>query len=352
MSSKNHWLYPLVLVLLLAVCLLPNGAQADEYSGDWQYALDEEGKAIITRYLGSQREVKLPWHLNGHMIVEIGEEAFAGNAKLRSITLPVGVYVIRMNAFINCTQLQEVILPERLETIEDGAFAGCTALAEINIPDSVAEIGEGCFDAATKLTGSEESLAWAYAKAADLAYEEDVLLKGNDADPLPLDYQYERWNEGVIITSYIGDDYEVIVPVQIDGYPVLAIGENAFSSRYSVEIVVLPEGLTTLARTSFRYCPALRSIQLPSTLKSIGESAFYRCENLEEIVIPASVTELGNRAFQGCLSLRHVTLSASLKTIPYYTFFECHRQLTIYAPAGSAAERFAYSKGYRFVNTK
>ena len=170
--------------------------------------------------------------------------------------------------------------------------------------------------------------------------------------PVSADYQYELRNGGIYITSYIGTDYEVRVPAEIDGYPVRTIGLNAFSSRYEVETVILPEGLTALDKNAFRYCPGLTRVELPSTLQTIGDHAFYLCEGLTEIVIPEGVTEIGLRAFQGCKQLRKVTLPKSLKTISNYTFFECHKSLTIYAPKGSAAQKFAGMKGYGFVATE
>lgn len=347
---------PLLTLLCILTCLLlflPGLAIADHVSGDWQYTLNEEGQAIVTRYQGTQSELKMPWNLDGHVIVEIGEEAFSGNSALQSIQLPVGVKVIRMNAFMNCTSLQEVALPMLLETIEDYAFLGCTALSSVNLPDSVAELGEECFERTTRLTGSANSLASGYAQANDMDYgTEDIAPPAVEGKKIAADYQYRIENGGVTITSYTGEDYEVFVPAEIDGYPVRIIGSNAFSSRYGVERVVLPEGLTKLEKTAFRYCPALSSIQLPSTLVEIGESAFYRCEYLQEIQLPEGLTKLGNRAFQGCSQLRDVTLPASLTSIPYYAFFECHASLTIYAPKGSAAERFASSRGYRFTVTE
>lgn len=338
------------LVLLLAVLLLPAATLAEALSGDWQYTLNDEGRAIVVRYMGNAREVQMPWNLDGHIIVEIGEEAFANNTRLRSVKLPVGVSVIRMNAFAGCTQLTEVTLPVLLETIEDGAFSNCPALATINIPDSVAEIGEGVFDSAILLTGSADSLAPGYAAACGLAYAADASSTVVPAAKDPAaDYQYNIRNGYAVITSYIGRDYEITVPSELGGYPVRAIGTNAFSSSYGVERVILPEGLTELERTAFRKCPGLTSIVLPSTLVSIGDNAFYQCENLQEIVIPASVISLGDRAFTGCSQLRSVTIYADLSNIRTYTFYQCHSTLTIYAPKGSAAERHAYSRGYNFV---
>ncbi len=341
------------LVFLLAgllVMLIPWTAQADTVFGSFTFALTPSGQAIITRYTGKEKNPEMPWHIQGHMVVEIGSEAFAGNNAVETVKLPVGVSIIRENAFRDCSSLKSVDLPSRLATIEDGAFLGCVKLMELEIPDSVAELGEKCFESWTKLTGSEESIAGLYAKAAGLNYGETVQVPPEPVDESAY-YQYEIRNGSAVITSYLGEDSEVMIPSSLGGYPVRVIGENAFSSRYSVEKVVVPEGVTELDRVAFRYCPGLIEIQLPSSLRKIGDNAFYRCEGLEEIVIPEGVTELGDRAFRGCTMLRKVTLPRSLKTIPWYAFFECHERLIIYAPSGSAAEIYAGRKGYSFVST-
>lgn len=299
----------------------------------------------MTRYLGSAAEIQIPRNVDGIIVAEIGESAFAGNPKLRKVEMPAAAYIIRANAFSNCTGLKEVKLPTLLETIEDNAFAGCTALAVVKIPDSVMEMGENVFAPNTALDGSADSLAPDYARACGLRY-----VGGAEATVNPeRDYQYSIINGYAKITSYTGDDAEVIVPAELGGYPVKVIGKNAFSSRYEVEKVILPEGVTELESVSFRMCSSLKSIELPSTLLYIRDNAFYRCENLEEIEIPASLIELGAKAFTGCKQLRLVTIHANLQSMNYDTFFNCHSTLTIYAPKGSAAERVANSRGYRFV---
>ncbi len=340
---------PALLALWLAIALLlPAFALADSVYGDFAYVLNEEGRAVVTHYTGKERNVKIPWNFQEKMVAEIGPEAFAGNTAIETVELPVSVTVIRENAFRDCTNLKSVKLPPRLETIEDGAFLGCEKLMELEIPESVAELGEECFASWTKLTGNENSLAGAYANAVGLNYGETV-----QATPAPVDtsayYRYKIRNGGAVITSYLGQESTVVIPSSLGGYPVRAIGEDAFSSCYSAERVIVPEGVTELENVSFRYCTGLLEIQLPSTLQRIGENAFYRCERLEEIEIPEGVTEIGNRAFRGCSQLRRATLPQSLKTIPWYTFFECHARLTIYAPKGSAAEKFAGQLGYKFV---
>ena len=337
-------------MILCACLLLLNSVTKADARDAFEYDLLEDGKARVTGYRGGAAEVEIPWNLDGHMVTEIGAEAFAGSA-VRSVQLPVGVRVIRTGAFRGCANLQQIKLPQLLETIEDEAFLGCVSLGSVFLPDSVAELGEDCFEAGTLVMGNPGSIAEAYSKGEGHQYMEVAVLTPTPR-PAAADYQYEVRNGGIYITSYIGHDYEVRVPAEIDGLPVRTIGLNAFSSRYEVETVILPEGLTALDKNAFRYCPGLLSVELPSTLKTIGDHAFFLCESLTEITIPEGVTDIGERAFQGCSRLSRVTLPASLGRLTSYVFFECHRSLTIYGPKGSEAEKFADRKGYPFVATK
>lgn len=62
----------------------------------------------------------------------------------------------------------------------------------------------------------------------------------------------------------------------------------------------IPEGWTVIEGFAFKGCKDLKSITLPSSLKTIGTRAFEGCENLREITIPSSVDSIGDCAFKDC----------------------------------------------------
>ena len=103
------------------------------------------------------------------------------------------------------------------------------------------------------------------------------------------------------------------IPSQIDGKPVVGIGEEAFS-----------------------YCDYIEEVTLPDTLKYIGSQAFAYCSSIKEIVIPTSVEEIESNAFTECLQLSTIYISSKNISISNYAFSTTYQRnvdLTIYAPS-------------------
>lgn len=82
------------------------------------------------------------------------------------------------------------------------------------------------------------------------------------------------WNEeGIIITSYVGDSDKVTVPEYIDGVPVIAIGEGAFTSR-RVKTLILPKTIVNIEDGAFVNCSSLTELYLPDSVYYISDAIF------------------------------------------------------------------------------
>ena len=130
------------------------------------------------------------------------------------------------------------------------------------------------------------------------------------------DYSYETIGlkvdatEGIKITGYnIAGGTDVVIPSQIDGKTVVAIGDYAFTTDG-----VIPTGtaynndykVSLLSYNSNNYVVkplgtilglGLTSVVIPNTVTSIGERAFYG-NKLTNVAIPNSVTSIGGYAFE------------------------------------------------------
>lgn len=160
-------------------------------------------------------------------------------------------------------------------------------------------------------------------------------------------YLYEVTDGKATITGCTWENASYLeIPRQIDGYPVVAIGANAFQERNdliglilsegietidfrafwccrNLRWVVLPDSLTTIADEAFSVCQSLQSVEFGSGLKTIGYAAFSHCSNLFDAVLPEGLESIGMSTFYKCYGLEEVTLPKSLKTLGARAYDSC-----------------------------
>ena len=100
-------------------------------SGGLRYYLyDYSHTASVVGFSGAALEdLVIPSSVNGYDVVEISEDAFAGQTDIETITLPSG-----------------------LQTIDNGAFDGCSSIEAIEIPNTVTDIGSQSLRGLTSCT--------------------------------------------------------------------------------------------------------------------------------------------------------------------------------------------------------
>ena len=81
---------------------------------------------------------------DGINLEEISNGAFE-ETRIRTITIPNSVKVIRTGAFDACKSLTSIKLPDNLQEIEGFTFRDCEALTEITIPRNVSWIRDSTF---------------------------------------------------------------------------------------------------------------------------------------------------------------------------------------------------------------
>ena len=121
----------------------------------------------------------------------------------------------------------------------------------------------------------------------------------------------------VTISRYIGTETDIVIPPQIGGKTVSAIGNvtgttGAFEGCTSITAVVIPDGVT-----------------------EIQDNAFYGCTSLETVTIPSSVTLLRNCAFCDCPNLRAVYFKGDAPQQANYVF-DSTENVTMYYQDGTS----------------
>ncbi len=132
-----------------------------------------------------------------------------------------------------------------------------------------------------------------------------------------------------VITEYVGNEKDVVIPAIIGGEVIKAIGDCAFSGT-EIENLVISEGIEYIGGGAFEY-GSLKEITLPDSLREIGDSAFDSCYGLDEIVIPDGVTKIGEYAFQSS-GIKYIQLPNSITEIGECTFDGVDNLSTIKLP--------------------
>ena len=148
----------------------------------------------------------------------------------------------------------------------------------------------------------------------------------DDSGTLVPVFTYTTDDDGnATITGYTGYASALVIPSEIDGHTVVAIGDNAFKDRTELYSVVMPDTVTRIGRRAFENT-ALTGLELPENLTSIGAEILRGNTGVSEITIPKSVMEMyydgvtGNvGAFNGS-QVQRAEFEEGITQVPAYAF--------------------------------
>ena len=167
----------------------------------------------------------------------------------------------------------------------------------------------------------------------------------------------------------------VVIPAELDGYPVTGVWGSIFKRNDPVRSIVIPEGVKEIGWSAFNGV-GLDSVSIPSTVTNIGQNALQcmnvrkyvvspdnqdycetnglvctkdgkslvRCiggdvtipegvtnipswafsgSNLKSVVIPRGVVRIGMGAFARCNELKSISIPSGVTNIDAFTFEGC-----------------------------
>ena len=160
------------------------------------------------------------------------------------------------------------------------------------------------------------------------------------------DFEYTIVDSQVEITGYIGTATEVVIPAEIEGYPVTSIQHGAFGFCESITKISIPESITSIEVSAFEWCESLVAIEVSENNPSYSsvDGVLFNKDKTElvccpmtregEYVIPASVSIIGDSAFEWCELLTSISLPEGLTSIGDYAFYSCRALSNISIPEG------------------
>ena len=123
------------------------------------------------------------------------------------------------------------------------------------------------------------------------------------------EYSVNEDKESVTLLHYSGDDEDIEIPSEIDGYPVSQIGTEAFRYRQMKSLTV-PDSVLCIDKQAFEYSTISDSIQLPQNI-TIMDDAFSYATLPSEITIPSGAV-VEPCAFSYCEILENVIIESNV----------------------------------------
>jgi hypothetical protein len=222
----------LSIVLIVSVAFFACAQQYDAES-DFEVSPQDGGKSVvITKYLGSKWEVRIPPRIQGLPVTHIGGGMLGGafsRKNLISVTIPNSVTNIGDYAF-SANQLTSVTIPNGVTHIGQGAFNYNKQLISVTISNTVTSVGVEAF-------GDCDSLTTINVGTSNSAYtSENGVLYNKDKTFL---HTYPKGKTAVSFT--------------------------------------IPNNVTSIEDYAFKNCTNLTDLIIPNSVTSIGNYAFIGC---------------------------------------------------------------------------
>lgn len=158
-------------------------------------------------------------------------------------------------------------------------------------------------------------------------------------------FAYDLVDEGIEIQGFNGFEVStLVVPAEIEGIPVIGIGEDAFKHLNMVE-VELPDSIRYIKARAFWGCKKISKIVLPPKLKRIDMCAFDATD-IKLIVIPESVDTIAFDAFFMANVNKMVFLGSTTKFVKsLFNTYAITRETEVFCLAGSMIQKQARGWG-------
>ena len=165
-------------------------------------------------------------------------------------------------------------------------------------------------------------------------------------------FSYNDWNEGIVIEGCSSEEKVVVVPKEINGKPVLAIGERGLANMQNCEAVVLPDTVRVISKSAFTVDKAMKFVYLGTSLEKIDDLAFNGCSKLEFVEFPEGLESIGKLTFSHNVAIKYIKIPSSVTELPNTFFFRenSNSDVEIHTPKGSKAEEVANHLELKVVN--
>ena len=232
----------------------------------------------------------------GSGIENIKDSTFENSKFTGQLIIPNNVKRINRRAFFNCYNFTgELILSENLSYIDSEAFEGCSSISgTLKFPDKIYRIAESAF---ALCEGIEKIDVGDGINCSRLAFAHCINLKsivGKNIETQDMDgifmgcYSLKSLDLESFGYKYSvsgGSSFLECEGIERVGTNFKSIVSDMFRGAKGLKEVEIASGITELPRGIFAECPNLKTVKIPSSVKTIHSLAFYKTTNIQDIYV-------------------------------------------------------------------
>ncbi len=236
----------------------------------------------------------------------VGNNCFEKTALTR-VELKEGLTYLGYNAFSDCDKLTEAVLPGSLGHNVQNVFTSCGSLSSLILAEGITELGRSFAERCDSLTQVlfPTTLTHIWDNAFDSTGLVEVTL------PSGLE-KLGNW-------AFSGCDSLETVHINCN---VAEFGANVFTGCDVLKTLNIGPNVTNLGKSTFSSCPSLEYVRIPGSVELVDVRLFADNYNSGPVVVvlEEGVTSVAKFAFEGCDNLREIYLPVSLVQIGEHAF--------------------------------
>ena len=300
----------------------------------FEYSLNEDNEATITKYNGNVSALSIPAELDGYKVVGMGDGVFKGKTALRTVVIPDSVETIGDSAFENCSNLLNVQLPNSVTSIGYWAFRDCDRLKQIEIPKSLETTGHNGLPPQSGVFYNCDNLKTIIFEDGITKIPQCLFANCTGIEEMQIP------NTVTSIGMYAFFACENLRNIEIAD-TVTHIDEYAFGNCNKLSEVKLSKRVVSIGYRAFQNCDELKEIKIPKSLNTTGHyglseqgGIFHDCDNLKTVIFEEGITKIPQCLFANCNGIEEITIPNTIKMIESYAFYNCVNLKNIIIPTG------------------
>ncbi len=249
-------------------------------------------RVCLAKYHGTEENVIIPNKIGIMPVTQIGGNCFAGNSKIKSVTIPKNIKIIYDGAFMDCKNL-ETVKAENVQIIGAGAFVRDQKLKKADFGNSLEIIDSNSFgwcEALTYIPYSNKLKSIGLSAFQGSGIEEIGDLSGVNVEE-----------------SYIFEDTPWMDKQDTD-YVIINNVLQKYKGDKSVSVI--PDGVEVLSEAYGEGTEKALTIYLPESVKRISAIGLFDNPNYV-IYIPASVEYIEEIKYVEVSGCKIITVSGS-----------------------------------------